>query len=458
MSQLVNKKVNVHKFGGSSLANVNRLNNVMNIIQQRTQAQDFIIVSANGNITDLLVEFCQGQSSALEQIRDYYKILVPELLEESKTWFNFFNESINQLAKNRSETSFSDETILAHGELWSANLLVSLLNQNEIPAEFIDARKIFKTGFIDNYKAFDKDYFLNGILNAEENNLHKRFIVTGFIAKNLAGQIVTLGRNGSDYSASLLASLANAKSVNLWTDVNGIYSADPRLIEQAYKIDFLSYDEARALASVGTNVLHQKTIGPLVEQKIPLNIYSSFEPSSHGSSIGVMINDKSENATIENRNEVRSIALKENLVEIVIESTLSFDRKELFHELFEKHINATIHQRESFNESVVLLISYEELSLVEALLKEKEIKYHVLAQNIALIAIIGLDEASNQQLANSLKTHFGSVVNSFCHFTQQERVLNFLTKDIDAKNLLSEVYRFCFKAKLSPVRDCHSVN
>lgn len=447
--------VSVHKFGGSSLSTINRLNNVVNIISEKTNPGDFIVVSANGNVTDLLLDFSQGKPAMLEKIQSYYQALVKDLPENFADWLAEFFSDLKKL----SQSTYQADEILAHGEIWSAKLLTELLNHRQIPAEFIDARKIFKSDFIEDYQAFDKNYFQQAITQIKQEHAGKRFIVTGFIAQNTVAKTVTLGRNGSDYSASLLANLATAKCVTLWTDVNGIYSADPRLVKQAHKIDFLSYDEAKALASVGTNVLHQKTISPLRKLQIPLSIRSSIEPSGVGSYIGVMTNHEQQNFVIENTKEVRSIALKENLLVVYVKNLSGAKLAELEHALFEAHINATIHRSSVLESSAlesaalqsktVLLVAEKDIQVIKHLLEKEDFSYQVDQQPCSLIAIVGLPAPANKGYAEALLENFPAEIVQACDFSAFDWVLNIVIKRYDAKPVLAQVYNYCFKAKLT---------
>ncbi|MGX5202268.1 amino acid kinase family protein [Aliikangiella sp. IMCC44632] len=271
-------KVSVHKFGGSSLASAQRIRHVADIIAKLSDPNDFIVVSANGKVTDWLTQLVIGNIQILKYIRNFYTALAVELLNNPHDFLTEFNSRIKKLnAISANELcEHQSAQIIALGEYWSAQLLVAYLQECKIASRLIDSQQLLRTSCPDDYQCFDRTYFLRQINRLTYGNFNSRFVMTGFVVSDIQGKALLLGRNGSDFSATLLASLLSARQVTLWTDVNGIYQADPNIIDYAQAIKQLSYEEAQALASLGTNVLHQKTITPLIAEKIPLRVCSSI--------------------------------------------------------------------------------------------------------------------------------------------------------------------------------------
>ncbi|WP_166109432.1 bifunctional aspartate kinase/homoserine dehydrogenase II [Pseudoalteromonas sp. Z9A5] len=271
----------VHKFGGSSLSSTERYQSVAKIILAHTQSGDCVVVSASGKTTDTLVTLWQSYqqqdmqvvADILLQLSNHQSDLIKQLLQADlkRSALKTLNEElslITELAKNK---QLQEAVLLAHGELWSARLLATYLQQLNIDACAQDARELFSLN--------------NGQLLHTQNvkqcsdliDHSKINVVTGFIAKNTNGDTVTLGRNGSDYSATLLANYCNAKQVCIWTDTQGVFSADPRKVSKAIKYAKICRGQANLLARLGNPVLHAKTLSPLKNTDIKLAVRSSFD-------------------------------------------------------------------------------------------------------------------------------------------------------------------------------------
>ena len=175
------------------------------------------------------------------------------------------------------------DRFLSFGEILSCKMVAHLLRKRGFKARFVDSRTLIKT--TEEYGS------ASVLLDVSERNVKEFFkdapedqieVVTGFIGTTLTNQTTTLGRNGSNYSATLLASFLGAEEVQNWTNVDGVYTANPSMVEDAQIIPLLSYREANELANFGTNVLRAKTILPLIEKKIPIRILNSFHPDCQG--------------------------------------------------------------------------------------------------------------------------------------------------------------------------------
>lgn len=304
-NHLAKHSVHVHKFGGSSLATSKCILRVVNIIRQHCQLNDIVVVSANGKTTDRLFAFYSlveqqylaGSSKddtliseasaalAQEQVQ-----LITELLSKNNahkltyalqqdikqltTWIS------TDLAKHRND-------ILAFGEVWSARLLSALLNEQVCPSNNIDARDFL---IINNENDCEVDYPQSEESLRTFRQSGKLAVITGYISKDEQGNSCTLGRNGSDYSATIFASLTSAKNVTLWTDVDGIYSADPRVVPNARKLHRLPNGVAKELGRLGNPVLHANTLLPLInpdsDHHTHLHVASSFDSEIIGTEIG----------------------------------------------------------------------------------------------------------------------------------------------------------------------------
>ena len=280
---------NIHKFGGSSLSSAERYKSVAKIILGQAQPGDCVVVSAAGKTTDTLVKLWQSyqqhDTQALAdivlQLNNHQSDLITQLLQGDlkRSALTTLNEELSLVAKLASTEQLQEAALLAYGELWSARLLAAYLQQLNVAACMQDARGLFTLS--DGQLLHSQ----NTQQCSELISQHKINVVTGFIAANTQGDTVTLGRNGSDYSATLLASYCNAKQVYIWTDTQGIFSTDPRKVNKAIKYAKVCRAQANLLARLGNPVLHAKTLSPLKNTDIKLAVRSSFDVQASSTNV-----------------------------------------------------------------------------------------------------------------------------------------------------------------------------
>jgi len=271
----------VHKFGGSSLSSADRYHAVANIVLANTEQGDGVVVSASGKTTDTLVKLWQSYqqqdrqavSDILLLIDNNQRALIEQLLtgQNKQQALAQLNDELAVLNELISQQQLLEAPLLAHGEVWSARLLAAYLNQLGVAAQDVDARQLFTLN--DGQLLHQKNQQqCTSIISKSHIN-----VVTGFIAVDCQGNTVTLGRNGSDYSATLLASYTFAKQVSIWTDTQGVFSTDPRKVKNALKYAKVCREQANLLARLGNPVLHAKTLSPLKGTEIKLVVRSSFD-------------------------------------------------------------------------------------------------------------------------------------------------------------------------------------
>ncbi len=310
----------VLKFGGKSLANGLGLEKTLEIIRHKKANEEDIcvVVSARGNATDELIALLENAKSGQW---------------EEEAWINFKENQLKAIPQQEAilETDFQElknffagvkllkdyslktkDEVLSFGEVISAKTLAQLLTNEGLTAQYVDARSFLVT---DNRfgNAIPKDdiseqkakkvfeeYNQNGIIP----------VVTGFIGVTEDGETTTLGRNGSNYSAALVAKFIDAEILENYTHVDGVFSVNPELVEDARHIETLSFQEANEMVNFGMNVLHDKTILPLIDKNIPLKILNTFKGVDQ---TGTLIsNDK-------NNTSVKSLMLQENKSLVVFE-------------------------------------------------------------------------------------------------------------------------------------------
>ncbi len=308
---LKNKRLKVLKFGGKSLANEG-VQNVISIIEQKVKNDEpiAVVVSARGKSTDQLEYILEKAAKnedfkgEFEAFKTYQNLIASDVdfSKEFKHLENLF-EGVKLLGDY--SLKIKDE-VLAHGELFSIKILAHLLNKKGIKAQPTDTRALLKTD--DN---FGNAQLINAVSKENITKYFKRYngntvnIVSGFIASNLKNETTTLGRNGSNYTAALLANFLNAEELQNFTHVDGIYTANPDLVSDAKKIEQLSYSEANELANFGANILHAKTIVPLVEKNIDLRILNTFKPNDSGT----LVTAKSKSKGITSLSVLNDVAL-----------------------------------------------------------------------------------------------------------------------------------------------------
>lgn len=303
----------VFKFGGASVKNAQAVRNVANIIRMHNGSHLMIVVSAMGKMTNALEELteCYYKSDkksiriAYESIKDYHISIARELFNNSNSKFlNSLNERFRKFELIFDEPpgknfNFEYDRIVSIGEELSAMIISHYLNEDSVNNRWFNARDLIITDarYRDAHVYWDKtqmaveENLLPFFNNATAEGKQAIAITQGFIGGTTAGYITTLGREGSDYTASILAYALNAKEVCIWKDVPGLLNADPKLVKQNILLPNISYQEAIELAYYGAKVIHPKTLKPLLNKKIPLRIKSFYEPANEGT----LINDNSGN-------------------------------------------------------------------------------------------------------------------------------------------------------------------
>ncbi|WMC10745.1 bifunctional aspartate kinase/homoserine dehydrogenase II [Oceanimonas pelagia] len=278
----------VHKFGGSSLADAACFHRVAGIIHNLHQPDALIVVSAPGKTTNRLIEllglFASGDTAAPEALaglhafqRNLIETSLPEA--EAAPLLAALNDDIVTIARVL-EHSRLDEVqrsfIQSFGEVWSSRLLAQVLRHQGLAADSLDARRFLRvTGTPVRVQEEASRRLLADILARHGQQI---LVVTGFIAADDDGNTRLLGRNGSDFSATLLAALADSTHTTIWSDVPGVFSADPRRIPEAHLLKRLALPEAAELARLGSPVLHSRTLGPVAASRQQLMLRCSYHP------------------------------------------------------------------------------------------------------------------------------------------------------------------------------------
>lgn len=337
----------VLKFGGASIQDVDSIKNVVSIIQSFKNQKIVVVFSAIANVTNLLEkvvdEFVEKDSNplvTLNQIKEFHDNILIDLFEKEHIIFDTVNNLFLEIEwvleeEYNNEYSYNYDQIVSVGELLSTNILSAYLKLNDFSNNLLDARDIFKTD--NQYQSANIDWELTDKCIREK--LEDFPIITqGFIGCTSENFTTTLGREGSDFTAAVLANVLNAEQVIIWKDVEGVLNADPRFFSDTKLIKQLSFTDAIELAYYGAKVIHPKTIQPLKEKKIPLYVRSFKNVNKPGT----IINGES----CHNKNP--SYIVKENQVLISISDLdLSF--------IIEEHLSYIFMLLSKFNITINLM-------------------------------------------------------------------------------------------------------
>ncbi len=393
----------VLKFGGKSLANGKGLETVLSIIIDKVkQGQEIaVVVSARDKATDQLESMLERAAGGEDISDDFSAFKQYQLAGEDID----FSEEFSVLQRIFDGVSllgdYNDkikDNTLAQGEVLSAKYVAHLLRKRGIQAAFADSRQFYVTNS------------LFGNAQLQEEASHRRTldyfaqfpkgttpIVTGFIAANELGQTTTLGRNGSNYSASILANILNAEELQNYTHVDGIFTANPELVADAKIIERLSFEEANELANFGTSILHAKTIIPLLEKKIPLRILNTFKPND----AGTLICEAQDSI-----GGIRAISVLENYALVILEGRgllgkVGVDAR-IFRALAQAQISVSIISQGSSERGIGFLVTNKDAHKAKQAL-EKEFESDVYSHDVSgvsLVEEVGVVSIVGQNLAD----------------------------------------------------------
>ena len=393
-------KMKVLKFGGTSLANGQGLKNAIDIIVAKVEGGEKITVvaSARGNSTDELEALLEKAANGFEY-KEQFEAFKKEQstpavqVDFSKEFLKLKNifEGV-QLLEDYSR-KIRDE-VLAQGELLSVKMIESLLNERGVHANATDARQLIITDdTFGNAQPITRLSKENVIAHFSTHNGNIVNIVTGFISSNQKKQTTTLGRNGSNYTASLLANYLDAEELQSYTHVNGIFTANPDLVSDAKKIEQLSFSEANELANFGATILHAKAIIPLLEKNINLRILNTFNKEDKGT----LITSKSTAKGIKSISVLEDVALL-NFEGRGLLGKIGVDAR-IYKALSDKDISVSIISQGSSERGIGLIINKDKATkAVLALEREFENDFYSqdvnqisIVDDVAVISIIGQD-------------------------------------------------------------------
>ena len=416
------------KFGGTSVANAQNIKLVLNIVTETSKNDKLVVVvSAFSGVTDMLVLAAANASSKdknykeiVSQIEKKHKEAIEELipLSDQNELIDTINSNINRLKtlldgcyllgelSNR-----TSDTILSFGELLSSQIIAKALQQKIKNAGYKDSREIIKT---DNHfgKAVVNFEITNELIsNYFNSNESQATVIPGFIASSIDDNNTTLGRGGSDYTAAIVAGALNASYLEIWTDVNGMFTANPKIVKQAQPIETISYQEAMELSHFGAKVLYPPTIQPVLKNNIPILIKNTFEPEAEGTLISSNKN--------ENENPIKGISHIDKIALLTLEGSgmigVSGSSKRLFEVLSNENINVIFITQASSEHSICIGILNQDAEIAqkaidkafELEITQNKIDNCIVEKNLCIVALVGESMKNHQGLSGKMFSTLG---------------------------------------------------
>ncbi|WP_123015243.1 lysine-sensitive aspartokinase 3 [Vibrio zhugei] len=444
---------NVAKFGGTSVADFTAMNRCAAIIERNPQTK-LVVSSACSGVTNLLVTLSSGienpqeRASLIGQIAAIHQTIIEQLndpssVEEHLLHFIDVITSASEAAAYQTSHKLTDH-LVSCGELMSTHLLTQILRERGLDAVRFDIRHVLRTD--DNFgKAEPQLETIRDLASEHLTTLCEQHIVVtqGFIGSDSQGNTTTLGRGGSDYSAALIAESVNASGLEIWTDVPGIYSTDPRIAPNASPIGEISFNEASEMANFGAKILHPSTLLPALRQGIPVFVGSSKAPEQGGTWI---------RKQVESAPQFRALALRDNQTMVTLHSEKMFQSYGFLAKVFEilaKH-KLSIDLITTSEISVSLTLDKTDTSggapeLPAAVQEELQSLCSVKVEHdLSLIALIG-NHMDNQGYAKKV---FGALddfnVRMIC-YGASEHNLCFLVDSSSAKQAIQHLHEQLFE-------------
>lgn len=287
----------VFKFGGASVKDADGVKNVVNVLEEVGHENTLVVISAMGKITNAMENVVQAYfddngtlTSTIQDVIKYHNDIMLDLFPNDKHPVfsqvkSFFDDVQGFLSRNKSPNySFVYDQVVGYGELVSTTILNAYFNEVGIACNWLDVRSLIKTD--SNHREAHVNWEKTKQNISESIDKSKLYITQGFLGSDDNNFTTTLGREGSDYTAAILAYCLNANSVTIWKDVPGVLNADPRYFENTQLLNKISYREAIELAFYGASVIHPKTLQPLQRKEIPLLVKSFINPKGAGTTVG----------------------------------------------------------------------------------------------------------------------------------------------------------------------------
>ncbi|MEO1545694.1 MAG: bifunctional aspartate kinase/homoserine dehydrogenase I [Bacteroidota bacterium] len=463
----------VLKFGGTSVANAENIRKVKSILNETTETNQVVVVSAFGGVTDMLLSASamasqrdEGYSQTLATIEQRHLTAIKELLpvtkqssvlSKVKSQLNVLETLLEGAFLIGELTPKLSDRIVGYGELLSSYIISEFLKEEGLLASFKDSRELIVTDTSFGNAQVDfvatgqrcRDYFSN-----VANDI---IILPGFIAASKTGDYTTLGRGGSDFTAAIVAGCIDAESLEIWTDVSGMYTANPKWVKQAKYIPNISYEEAMELSHFGAKVLYPPTIQPVLQKNIPIWIKNTFAPHEPGTLIS-----ENHNGT---QNTVRGISHVGDIALVSLEGPgmigIPGISKRFFETLSVNEVSVVLITQASSEHSICVGIAEKDIDKVVDAVNETfayemsthKIKTLQIEKDLAIVALVGDNMKSHQGLSGQMFSTLGKNNVNIRAIAQgaSERNISAVIQKEDVKKALNALHEVFFEENVKQV-------
>lgn len=449
----------VMKFGGTSVKDAQAMKLVIDIINKYISFNPIVVLSACSGITDKLLTLIQlstqgnrNQANELMyEIEQHHQIICDELItgkelkELAKHRVTSLCSELKTLSEGmsllRESTIRTQNAALAYGEILSSSIFDFACQDENIQSQWMDARQIIRVVHDLSNQKID---FISTKKNATEliiPTFHsKQLVITqGFIASGSDGKTTTLGRGGSDYSASILGAALNVQEIQIWTDVPGILTADPRIIPEAVTIPEMSFEEVRELSFYGAKVVHPDTIKPAIESHIPVKILCTFAPSDNGTLIY--------NKITKDTGKAKSVILKNDCSLISLITPNGNEPIECFNKLLNIVVNSGMKIYNTVSgELISNIIVQGDKETISSLLHNFE--YELIIRDISILCVCGsfsnyISVKEKQPIIQKLLEHFPLMI---LYGSSHVSIISVFNPE-NSLDALKDVHRLCENVK-----------
>ncbi len=458
----------VLKFGGTSVANAQNIQKVITIVNQKAKDNKLaVVVSALSGVTDMLINASKRAASKdetyktnIEEIKQKHFDAISDLVDAANQnqLLIKINSQINQLQTLLDGCFLLGElsprtadAIASFGELLSSQIIASALQQTIPNSNFKDSRELIITN--SNFgKAIVEFPFSNPKIESYfTSNKSQVVVLPGFIASDEDGNTTTLGRGGSDYTAAIIANGVKASSLEIWTDVNGMYTANPKIVKQAQPIESISYQEAMELSHFGAKVLYPPTIQPVLKANIPIWIKNTFEPEAYGT----LISSNPDS----NANPIKGISHIDNIALLTLEGSgmigVAGSSKRLFEVLSQNSINVVFITQASSEHSICIGIVNADADKAKVAIDkafELEIAQNnidpcIVEKDLCIVALVGESMKNHQGLSGKMFSTLGKNNVNIRAIAQgaSERNISVVINEKDVKKALNTLHERFFE-------------
>ena len=458
----------VLKFGGTSVANAENISKTIAIVVNKSKEDKLaVVVSAFSGVTDLLIlagKTASSKDKTYKEIisdidkkhKDAIDELIPlsdqsEIIEKINSDINLLKTLLDGCYLLGELSSRTADIVAGFGELLSSQIIAAALKQNIVNSTFKDSREIIKTN--SNFGKASVDFEISNKLIADyfKSNNYQVVLFPGFIASSIDGNTTTLGRGGSDYTAAIIAAAVKSNVLEIWTDVNGMFTANPKVVKQAQPIETISYQEAMELSHFGAKVLYPPTIQPVLKDNIPIFIKNTFEPEVYGTLIS--------NKPNASNNPIKGISHIDNIALLTLEGSgmigVAGSSKRLFEVLSNESINVIFITQASSEHSICIGIlnadSERAKSVIDTAfaleISQFSVDPCIVEKDLCIVALVGESMKNHQGISGKMFSTLGKNNVNIRAIAQgaSERNISVVINEKDVKKALNTLHERFFE-------------